>query len=145
MATIKSVASTKGTFSGGGSWLGEPCLQVLVLGSWGKDETWQTFDLDDQAMPVRSVLHRLLKGALEAKVSQQEWQHNRLCTAGLTLRYTLGLLHNYCCRGPIWNLRPVLGSSSKTTRGMLLRLFVKSQNMPVWLHSHRVLVLSRIF
>ena len=53
-------------------------------------------------------------------------------TAELLVSYTVGLHHNFCCRGPILDSRPVLGSSAQTTQGMLRRFFVKAQNMLVW-------------
>ena len=54
-------------------------------------------------------------------------------TAGLPISQTLWLCHNFCSRGPISNLRPVLDSSAKTKRGVVFGFFVKPQNMLVWL------------
>ena len=48
----------------------------------------------------------------------------------------------FCCRGPISNLRPVLDSSAKTTRGMLLVSFCKTSKH-ARLTTRRVLVFSR--
>ena len=39
------------------------------------------------------------------------------------------LRHNFCGPGPISNPRPVLDCPAKTTRVMVLGLFVKPQNM----------------
>ena len=44
----------------------------------------------------------------------------RLTTAGLAIDCRLDLRWHFCCRGPISNPRPVLDSSVKTKRGMLL-------------------------
>ena len=52
--------------------------------------------------------------------------------------------HGFCCRGSISNPRPVLDSSRKTTRGMLLGFSCKTSKR-ARLASCRVLVFSRGF
>ena len=39
-----------------------------------------------------------------------------LFTAGLPVRYKLGVRRHFCLRGPIFNQKPVLGSLAQTTQ-----------------------------
>ena len=61
-------------------------------------------------------------------VNKAEQTNKRFCisTAELAVNYNLGPHHNFCCRGLISNPRPVLDSSAKTTRGMILDFLGKT-------------------
>ena len=47
-------------------------------------------------------------------------------TAGLLIDCTVGLLHNFCCRGPILIPRPDSETSAQTTRVNVLDFFCKT-------------------
>ena len=49
-------------------------------------------------------------------------------TAGLPISWTVGLLNNFCCRGPILIPRPDSETSTQITRGNVLDFFVKPKN-----------------
>ena len=66
-------------------------------------------------------------------ISELARTHNCAITAGLPIKWTLGLRWHFCCRGPISNARPVFDSSAKTTQGKVLDFVVKPQNMLIWL------------
>ena len=51
--------------------------------------------------------------------------HTTIATAGLPISYTVGLLHNFCFRGPILIPRPDSETSAQTTRTNVLTFFVK--------------------
>ena len=46
-------------------------------------------------------------------------------TAGLPISWTVGQLHNFCCRGPILIPGPDSETSAQTTRTDVLTFFVK--------------------
>ena len=52
----------------------------------------------------------------------------KLVQPGLPISWTLGLLYNFCCRGPILIPRPDSETSAQTTRGNVLDFFVKPKN-----------------
>ena len=54
--------------------------------------------------------------------------HCRSATAGLLISYTVGLRHNFCCRGPILIPSPDSETSAQTTRTFVLDFFVKPKN-----------------
>ena len=41
----------------------------------------------------------------------------KICTAGLAKDDKLGVRHNFCCRGPIFNPRPDMKTRGKTEGG----------------------------
>ena len=49
-------------------------------------------------------------------------------TAGLLISWTVGLLHNFCCQGPILIPRPDSETSAQTTRENILDFIVKPKH-----------------
>ena len=82
---------------------------------------------------IRTYFWWLTSSRLHPSQITLSWNYFCLLgTAGLLIRWTLGLRWHFCCQGPISNLRPVFSIQNYTGQSTLF-IFVTPQNMLVWL------------